>query len=188
MPLAPSRPEGIEQGPVPASVSPLARVEEGTDRFQRGKLIHALLQHLPALPESERHAAAVRYLERPGNDVPFGAPGRIADEVMAILHHPALPGLFGPGSRAEVPLREMTTSRVTKEAFVKMMECGLAGVHTGLKRGPAGRQTSKNSAIMACFSRFFCCFRDELSDLDAAMTKDVVLFRAGAVGTFKTAD
>jgi len=101
MPLAPSRPEGVEFGPVPASASPLARIEQGADRFQRGNLIHGLLQHLPALPEAEWHPAAMRFLRRAGPEIPADT---IADEVMAILRHPALAPLFGPGSRAEVPL------------------------------------------------------------------------------------
>jgi ATP-dependent helicase/nuclease subunit A len=104
MPLAPSRPEGVEFGPVPASASPLTRVEQGADRFQRGQLIHSLLQHLPALPEAERRPAALRFLERIGNNIPADAAPAVADEVMAILGHPALAPIFGPGSRAEVPL------------------------------------------------------------------------------------
>jgi ATP-dependent helicase/nuclease subunit A len=103
-PLAPSRPEGVEFGPLPASASPLARVEEGADRFQRGQLIHGLLQHLPALPEAEWHTAALRFLTRPANDLTPSTAAGIADEVVAILRHPALAPLFGPGSRAEVPL------------------------------------------------------------------------------------
>jgi ATP-dependent helicase/nuclease subunit A len=102
-PLAPSRPEGVEFGPLPASASPLARVELGADRFQRGQLIHTLLQHLPALPEAERQAAALRFVEQRGNAL-AGAGPEIADEVMAILRHPTIAPLFGPGSRAEVPL------------------------------------------------------------------------------------
>jgi len=104
LPLAPSRPEGVEFGPAPVSASPLARVEDGTDRFKRGSLIHALLQHLPALPVAGRRDAALRFLRRQGNNLPPDAPAAIADEVMAILHHPALAPLFGPDSRAEVPL------------------------------------------------------------------------------------
>jgi ATP-dependent helicase/nuclease subunit A len=104
LPLAPSRPEGVEFGPLPASASPLAQIEHGVDRFQRGQLIHALLQHLPAIPDAERHATAVRFLHRSGNTGPAAAAPGIADEVMAILHHPALAPLFGPESRAEVPL------------------------------------------------------------------------------------
>jgi ATP-dependent helicase/nuclease subunit A len=104
LPLAPSRPEGVEFGPLPASASPLAQMEHGIDRFQRGQLIHSLLQHLPALPEAERRPAALRFLQRSGNTVPAAAAPGITDEVMAILHHPTLAPLFGPESRAEVPL------------------------------------------------------------------------------------
>lgn len=104
MPLAPSRPEGVEFGSVPPSASPLHRVEEGADRFRRGQLTHSLLQHLPALPEAERHTAALRFLLRLGNELPAEAAPVIAGEVMAILHHPILAPLFGAGSRAEVPL------------------------------------------------------------------------------------
>ena len=107
MPLAPSRPEGVEFGPVPASASPLARVEQGADRFQRGQLIHGLLQtSCRALPEAElAFGTALRFLRRPGNDIRrLMAVRAIADEVMAILAHPTLAPLFGPHSRAEVPL------------------------------------------------------------------------------------
>lgn len=104
LPLAPSRPEGVEFGPLPASASPLARIEQGVDRFRRGQLIHSLLQHLPSIPEAERHATAMRFLQRPGNDIPDDAAPAIVDEVMAILHHPTLAPLFGPESRAEVPI------------------------------------------------------------------------------------
>ena len=100
VPLAPSRPEGVELGAIPASVSPLARVTGGIDRFRRGQLIHALLQHLPGIVESERREAAIRFLAGSGVD---GADA-IAAEALAILNHPALAPAFGPGSRAEVPL------------------------------------------------------------------------------------
>ncbi len=97
VPLAPSRPEGIEQGPVPAARSPLAG---GGKRYARGRLIHALLQRLPELPEPEREGAARRF-----------AP-EVADEVMAVLRDPALAALFGPGSRAEQPVAGMVGDRV----------------------------------------------------------------------------
>ena len=53
-PLAPSRPEGEE----PAVRSPLA--DEDVSRFQRGRLIHRLLQTLPDLAEQDRAEAATR--------------------------------------------------------------------------------------------------------------------------------
>jgi ATP-dependent helicase/nuclease subunit A len=104
VPLAPSRPEGVEFGPVPPSASPLARVEDGADRFSRGQLIHGLLQHLPSSPEGDWEAAALRFLARKANRLSPEAIPEIAAEVMAILRHPTLAPLFGPGSRAEVPL------------------------------------------------------------------------------------
>ena len=53
-PLAPSRPEGVELGAVPAAESPLADRDAGGNRFRRGQLIHSLLQHLPVLCRKER--------------------------------------------------------------------------------------------------------------------------------------
>ena len=104
VPLAPSRPEGAELGPVPAADSPLADRAPGGDRFRRGQLIHALLQHLPALPPEARRDAAVWFVDRPGHAPTGREAERIADEAMAVIAHPDLAALFGPGSRAEVPL------------------------------------------------------------------------------------
>ncbi len=102
--LAPSRPEGVEFGTVPAVTSPLAERIGAPDRFLRGALLHALLQHLPDLPEAEREDATRRWLDRAGRDLPPRACEEMIAEAMAILHHPDLAPVFGPGSRAEVPL------------------------------------------------------------------------------------
>ena len=64
--------------------------------------MHALLQHLPALPAAARHVAALGFLQRPGQGVDDAE--AVAGEVLAVLAHPALAPLFGPGGRAEVPL------------------------------------------------------------------------------------
>ena len=103
-PLAPSRPEGVELGSVPAAASPLAEREATGDRFRRGQVLHALLQHLPDLPSAERETAARRWLDRPGHGLPDGTAATLAGEALAILRHPELAAAFGPGSRAEVPL------------------------------------------------------------------------------------
>jgi ATP-dependent helicase/nuclease subunit A len=104
MPLAPSRPDDAALGAVPPSASPLSERDATGRRFLRGKLIHSLLQHLPSLPAAEWRAAALAWLDRPGHGLPRGAAAAIAGETLAILSHPALAPLFGPGSRAEVPL------------------------------------------------------------------------------------
>ncbi|MDR3531489.1 MAG: double-strand break repair helicase AddA [Rhodopila sp.] len=112
VPLAPSRPEGVELGAVPAAESPLADRDAGSSRFRRGQLIHALLQHLPAVPAEARLAAAVRFLDKPGHGLPAGEAARIADEVLAVMAHPDLVPLFGPDSRAEVPLTGVVADSV----------------------------------------------------------------------------
>ena len=110
--LAPSRPEGAEFGPVPATASPLAAREPAADRFRRGRLIHALLQHLPDLPPERRAAAARTWLDRPGNALAAGEADALVAETMAILAHPELAALFGSGSRAEVPLTGVVAGAV----------------------------------------------------------------------------
>jgi ATP-dependent helicase/nuclease subunit A len=104
IPLAPSRPEGVELGPVPAVDSPLGARDAGGSRFRRGQLIHALLQHLPSLSPDTQYDAAVRFLETANHALPPGQAEHIADEVLAVMAHPDLAPVFGPDSRAEVPL------------------------------------------------------------------------------------
>ncbi|MBC7952699.1 MAG: double-strand break repair helicase AddA [Rhodospirillaceae bacterium] len=98
-PLAPSRPDGEE----PPARSPLAGLDDGR-RFQRGKLIHKLLQALPELAPDKRASAMMRFLGKAGPE--FDAPERmsIANEVSLVLENPAFAQLFSPTSRAEVPI------------------------------------------------------------------------------------
>ncbi|MGC8476989.1 MAG: double-strand break repair helicase AddA [Acetobacteraceae bacterium] len=100
-PLAPSRPEGVRDGPVPAAASPL--VGRG-GALARGRAVHVLLQHLPALPPDRQEAAARDFLTRPGAGVAPAEVAGLVGEVLAVLRHPGLTPAFGPGSRAEVPL------------------------------------------------------------------------------------
>ncbi|WP_150000109.1 double-strand break repair helicase AddA [Iodidimonas gelatinilytica] len=97
-PLAPSRPDGDE----PASSSPLAAGPSGL--YQRGLLIHRLLELLPDLPADQRKAAAKRFLSKPAHGLAPEMVDRWWHEVEAILSHPDFYPLFGPDSAAEVPL------------------------------------------------------------------------------------
>ena len=97
-PLAPSRPAM----PDPPARSPLG--DEGGDRFQRGRLVHRLLQSLPELPPDARAAAGRRYL---GLELHGLAPEQREDilaETLSVLDRPDFAPLFGPDSRAEVPV------------------------------------------------------------------------------------
>jgi ATP-dependent helicase/nuclease subunit A len=89
--LAPSRSGGDE---------PPVRHENGAGRHF-GLHAHRLLQLLPDLPRAGRPAAIQRYLERMATDLPAELHGRLAREVSAVLDHPTLAPLFGPGGRAE---------------------------------------------------------------------------------------
>jgi ATP-dependent helicase/nuclease subunit A len=97
-PLAPSRPAGLE----PAVHSPL--VGRDADRFRRGRLLHRLLQGLPALPAEARPEAARRLLASPLHGLAAAEIDALAAEALAVLNDPEFAAVFGPGSAAEVPL------------------------------------------------------------------------------------
>ena len=97
-PLAPSRPSADE----PAVQSPLAG-DDGA-RFRRGLIIHRLLQTLPDLEPAARPAAAHRYLAQGGLGLDEAARKAMAHEALRLLDAPGFARLFGPGSRAEVPI------------------------------------------------------------------------------------
>jgi ATP-dependent helicase/nuclease subunit A len=97
-PLAPSR---------PAEVAPSVRSPLGPDdgwRFRRGTLVHRLLEALPNLPPEAREVAAEQYLARPAHGLAEAERIEIARQTLAVLADPAFAPLFGPGSRAEVPI------------------------------------------------------------------------------------
>ena len=76
----------------------------GTDRFQRGRLVHTLLQHLPKLDPASRGDAARAYLARPAFGLSQTDQETIAAETLGLLSDPAFASLFAPGSLAEVPV------------------------------------------------------------------------------------
>ncbi|HEV2674820.1 MAG TPA: double-strand break repair helicase AddA [Aliidongia sp.] len=98
-PLVASRPSQ----PEPAATSPLGP-DSDTTRFQRGLLVHRLMQSLPELPDAAREAAARRFLSQPAHGLDPVEQDAIARETMAVLRHGDFAALFGPGSRAEVPV------------------------------------------------------------------------------------
>ncbi len=97
-PLAPSRPAGEE----PGASSPLGA--DGGARFRRGTLLHRLLQHLPNVEAGRRRDAARRWLERTAADRDTAAREQLAAEALGVMIEPAFAPLFGPESRAEVPV------------------------------------------------------------------------------------
>jgi ATP-dependent helicase/nuclease subunit A len=72
--------------------------------MERGRIVHALLQHLPDILAPYRPEAGAKYLAQPGLALAATDQEKILASVLKILENPSLAPLFGPGSRAEVPL------------------------------------------------------------------------------------
>jgi len=70
----------------------------------RGRLTHRLMQALPDIPAARRARAATDYLARAGTELPAGERDALAAQVMRVLEDPRLAALYGPESRAEVPI------------------------------------------------------------------------------------
>ncbi len=91
--------EGIAIGPTAGGGA-----SERAKALARGTLVHRLLQALPAIAPERRAEAARRHLERAATL--FSAPERdgMIEQVRLVLEDPRFADLFGPDSRAEVPI------------------------------------------------------------------------------------
>jgi ATP-dependent helicase/nuclease subunit A len=74
------------------------------DAAERGRLIHALFERLPAVAPEERADAAERWLAGAGGVEDRTARREITATVLAILGDPAFAALFGPDALAEAPI------------------------------------------------------------------------------------
>ena len=70
----------------------------------RGSLTHRLLQSLPGIPPDRRLKAAQDYVAREGKKLAATDHAPLIDDVMRVLDNASFGALFGPGSRAEVPI------------------------------------------------------------------------------------
>jgi ATP-dependent helicase/nuclease subunit A len=104
--LAPSRlPYGgamAEPFPDQAPLSPRALCEK--NRFARGRLVHALLEHLPEIAPGEQERAAEAFVAARGTDLAPELRAEIVAETLAIARDDRFAPLFQPGSLAEVPV------------------------------------------------------------------------------------
>jgi ATP-dependent helicase/nuclease subunit A len=96
-PLAPSALAEDREGAPPPTQAMRAAAERGT-------LIHALLERLPAVGSGERRDSALRWLERSAGVTDASLREDIADCVCGILLDHRFAALFGPNSLAEAPI------------------------------------------------------------------------------------
>ncbi|MGB6535258.1 MAG: PD-(D/E)XK nuclease family protein, partial [Xanthobacteraceae bacterium] len=72
--------------------------------LERGRLVHRLMQSLPAIPSERRNDAAEHYFTRAAARFSVDEQRDMARKVFAILEDEQFAAIFAPGSRAEVPI------------------------------------------------------------------------------------
>ncbi len=102
LPAAPDGNGGIALDAEQDVTPPLTRL--GDTRFQRGNVIHALLEYLPALPVERREEQALTYVKRRAGDLDEADQAEIVSETLAVLDDEDFASVFGPDSLAEVPI------------------------------------------------------------------------------------
>ncbi|HKS63058.1 MAG TPA: 3'-5' exonuclease, partial [Xanthobacteraceae bacterium] len=78
----------------------LGSAKADAQALARGRIVHRLLQALPALPSERRRDAARQTLAR----AKVADAEQVLDEVLTLIDDPRCAALFAPGSRAEVPI------------------------------------------------------------------------------------
>ncbi len=107
-PLAPSGASALiieTQAAIVSGRSPVLNPEEEPGfAIERGTVVHKLLQILPDIAESDREAAARRYLDRVTGDWPEHERDKALASVLGILGTDAFRPLFSVRSKAEVAI------------------------------------------------------------------------------------
>ncbi|MDH7971013.1 PD-(D/E)XK nuclease family protein, partial [Sphingomonas sp. AR_OL41] len=91
---------------------------------ERGRLIHALFERLPAIAPGARRAAADRWLAQAGGVTDVAMRDDIVATVLAILDDPRLADLFGPDALAEAPIAAVVEGGVVVSGTVDRLLVG----------------------------------------------------------------
>ncbi|MEQ9190459.1 MAG: double-strand break repair helicase AddA [Alphaproteobacteria bacterium] len=84
--------------------------------FERGHLVHRLLELLPAVPPAARSARALAWLAATAERMTPTMRQELVKEVIGVLEHPATAPLFGGEGMAEAPVVGMVDSRAGRRA------------------------------------------------------------------------
>ncbi len=94
-----------------AAVSPLLKIDN-SGIYQRGNIIHKLLQFIPTKDTEERLPAVQAYLDIAAVNISVVEREKIAAEVLNLLNSPQYTPLFSRDSRAEVAIMGVVGERV----------------------------------------------------------------------------
>ena len=78
--------------------------EKHPEYFERGNVIHKLLQFLPQIEEAERVKVAEDFVKRQGKNLSEYEQKRAIAEVLSLISNPRFAALFASNSKAEVPV------------------------------------------------------------------------------------
>ncbi|WP_306251565.1 double-strand break repair helicase AddA [Parvularcula sp. IMCC14364] len=93
--------ESVAEAPVFAPVQPQSA---GPSAYTRGNALHLLLERLPGVEPSARREVGLALLQKHYSDIPETLYPEWVSEVLMVLQDQGFADVFGPGSRAEVPL------------------------------------------------------------------------------------
>ncbi|MFC4271731.1 double-strand break repair helicase AddA [Sneathiella chungangensis] len=113
-PLTPSR--DMDEAEVSSPLGP----DDGR-RFHRGLLIHRLLETLPGIAAANRERAARAWLARPLHGLDDAQQEEILRETLRVINDPEFSAIFGPASRAEVPVSGVFEGRVMSGQIDRLM-------------------------------------------------------------------
>jgi ATP-dependent helicase/nuclease subunit A len=171
--LFPSRPD-VEE---PTPLSPAER-GSGDAAARRGRLIHRLLEVLPDVAPDDRKAAAERFLARRALDLSVAQQNTLCADVLAILADPALAALFGPNSRAEVPLVGRWGDRFVSGQVDRLVVTDDAVLVIDYKS--AVRPPSDTAAIPRAYRQQMAAYRAVLAQIYSSRTvRCALLWTAG---------
>ena len=94
---------------------------------RRGTVIHALIEHLPQLSETERQKAGLAYLAHVAKDMSLQSRETILEEVLQLLSRPELTALFSPQGLAEVSIAGMVNINGEEHAVSGQIDRLLVG-------------------------------------------------------------
>jgi len=105
-PYTPSKPDEEE----PSVVSPIFK--EDVNRYRRGNVIHKLLQFLPDVRTANKEQVIREFLAVQAPEFGFEETERVVREVLLLVEDVRFRKIFGPESRAEVPIMGLADGKI----------------------------------------------------------------------------